>query len=466
MSLVSRTRLALSLVALYAIACSGRCFAADQSDSGLVPMVLELIKDPDKEVRALGFEQVRTAAPGAEATRQFVAALPTLSPEAQVELIRALADRKDATALAAMHETLAKSRNEAVRLAAIGAVGALGDSDDVPRLVELMSLLPQVEQVTASSALVRLRGEKTPTAIADAMKAGPEEVRVALIFILAHRRARETVPQLLEAAVDSNRAVRKAAMAALGELAGPEDLPGMLQGVLKAKPSLDRDAAERAVAEVCHRISDSEKQTAPLLEAMNNLAEADRDALLPALGRVGGPAALQAVEAAIGDSNAERHEAGLRALCNWPDASMAPRLLELAKFDQHPEHRAMVLKALIRVAPLPDGRPDGARLALLKQVMSLCSSDDERSQVLKRASAIRTLESLRFVAPYMDQPAFAEQACETVVELAHHRNLREPNKAEFDRALDKVLAVSKDPTTRERAARYKKGQTWVRPKAA
>jgi hypothetical protein len=54
-------------------------------------------------------------------------------------------------------------------------------------------------------------------------------------------------------------------------------------------------------------------------------------------------------------------------------------------------------------------------------------------------------------------------ASESVVELAHHRNLRQPNKAEFDKALDKVIATSKDAVVVERANRYKRNQTWARP---
>ena len=79
--------------------------------------------------------------------------------------------------------------------------------------------------------------------------------------------------------------------------------------------------------------------------------------------------------------------------------------------------------------------------------------------MLKRVRAVRTIESLRFVAPYLDKPEFAQAACATVVELAHHRKLREPNKAEFDKALDAVIRISKDPGVVDRARRYKKGQT-------
>ncbi len=185
--------------------------------------------------------------------------------------------------------------------------------------------------------------------------------------------------------------------------------------------------------------------------------------MLSTLGRVVGPAALNMVASAIASRDPGHHAAGLRALSNWPDASVAPRLIKLAKTDKHPAHRTTALRALIRVAPLPDGRPDMQKLELLQQAMAMSTRDAERNLVLQRARAIRIPETLRFIAPYLDQPRYAQQACETVVELAHHRNLREPNKAKFDRALDKVMLTSKDATVIDRAKRYKKGQTWVRP---
>jgi hypothetical protein len=137
-------------------------------------------------------------------------------------------------------------------------------------------------------------------------------------------------------------------------------------------------------------------------------------------------------------------------------------MLELYAAEKLPQLKAVLLAALIRVAPLPDQRTPAERLALLVNVMELCSKDSDRNQVLKRAPAIRTIETLRFVVPYLDQPALATQAQEAVVELAHHRNLREPNKEEFAKVLDRVQAESKDEIVRDRAQRYKNGQTWDR----
>jgi hypothetical protein len=95
----------------------------------------------------------------------------------------------------------------------------------------------------------------------------------------------------------------------------------------------------------------------------------------------------------------------------------------------------------------------------------LCTRDEERNLLLDRARAVRTVETLRFLSPLLDEPALAQQACQSIVELAHHRALRDANKAEFHAALDRVIETSQDAMVIDRANRYKNGQTWVRPKA-
>lgn len=443
-----------------------RVAAAEEPAAELVQVVVGLLSEKDKDLRALGLEQVRSELKGTAATRQFAAQLSKLPADAQAGLLSALADRGDAAARPALLELLGASPDEAVRVAAIGALGTLGDVADVPALVARLAKGSKSESAAARSSLVRLPGEAAPAAIVAQIDGAPAAASVALIEILAARRALGTIPDLLSAALGAHPAVRQAAMAALGQLASAEHVPGMAQGVLKAPPGPERDAAERAVALVCSRAADLDRRAAPLLAAMDKLPAGERTALLPTLGRVGGAPARQAVEAAVAAAEPAVHEMGLRALCNWPDATISARLLELAAAEPHAEHRALALGALIRVAPLPDQRPPNEKLGLLKQALAMCSRDEDRSLVLKRARAIRSVDTLRFLLPYLARPEFTQPACESIVELAHHRELREANKAEFHRALDQVIAVSRDPVVVERANRYKKNQTWARPKPA
>jgi HEAT repeat protein len=348
-----------------------------------------------------------------------------------------------------------KSREEPVRAAAIRALGPLGQPAEVPLFLQRLAAGPEAEKTAARGSLARLRGRAVNEAIAAEVTRAGSPIRIELISILTTRRATDSIPALLAAAEDADSTARMAAMAALGQLAGPEHVADMVKGLLKAEKGPEREAAEKAVMFVCNRIEDPAKRAEPLLAVFAKFDEDGKTALLPALGRVGGQATLKIVEAAIADSNLPRRDAGYRALCNWPDASVAARLLDLSQTADDANHRAWALRALIRGAPLPDKRP----LDLLKKAMALTTLDEDRNTVLKRARAIRSIESLRFVVAYLDQPAFAQQACETVVELAHHRGLREPNKAEFDPALDAVIRISKDPNVVDRAKRYKKGQT-------
>jgi hypothetical protein len=215
---------------------------------------------------------------------------------------------------------------------------------------------------------------------------------------------------------------------------------------------------------VCERIADPDKRAEPLIQAIDELKPDEQAIILSTLGRIGGASALKRIEAAIADKDAKQRDFGIRSICNWPDASIAPRLIELATSAESPEHRTAALRALIRVAPLADKRTDAERLEMLDKAMKMAERDEERKLVLQRARAVRTVETLRYLMPYVDDAKLAEMACESVVELAHHRALRDANKDEFHKALDKVIATSKDAVVLDRANRYKRGETWVRPK--
>ncbi|MGD0896949.1 MAG: HEAT repeat domain-containing protein [Thermoguttaceae bacterium] len=437
---------------------------ADDANEDLVETIISLVGNNDKDLRALGLEQVREAAKGEAATRRFAALLPKLPPDGQAALLAALGTRGDKAARPSVLDML-KSPEEPVRLAAIRSLGPLGETADVPLLAQLLAAASAPQKAAARASLVQLTGAPVGPVIVGELKRAKPDTRAELIGVLAARRALDCVDGILPAALDADAGVRQAAMAALGQLATPEQIPGMVRGVLLAEAGAEREAAERAVALVCNRISDPAKRAAPLMAAFMALEEASdvgyneaQIALLPTLGRVGGRDVRWHVDSAL-VALGKAHEAGIHALCNWPDGSVGPKLLDLAQSAASPADRLTALRGLIRVAPLRDKRSDAERLDMLQKAMGLATRDEERNLVLRKCQAVRTIESLRFVAPYMEQPALAQQAAATVVELAHHRELRGPNKAEFDRALDSVIRTSRDADVLDRAQRYKKGQT-------
>jgi len=460
--------IALAGLTIVCLSCDLRPAAAADATApqDAVQMTVDLLTRDDQSFRAIGLDRVRYGLKGEAATTQFTSLLSKLAPARQLELTAALADRGDRAALPAVLALLTATNEPAVRVAAIHAVGALGGGTDVAVLKTSLAAADP-ERAAARRALAVLRGNDVTSQITEAAKSGEPGLRPTFIDILADRRATSALPDLLTAAVDGDPSVRTAAMRALARFGGPEQVAGMVQGVLKAAAGGERDEAERSLVTVCTQNPGKERSAEVLLTQFKGADDSVKETLLAVLGRVGGNGALAVVDGLVADTDAAKRRLGLTALMKWPDATVSQRLLDLLDKSRDQAERDQLLGTLIRIAPLPDNKLDDTqKLDLLQKTMTLCQRDEDRRRVLERANAIRTVETLRFVVPYLDDPNLAEPACLSVVELAHHRNIRDANKDEFTKALDKVLGTTKNEELIERAERYKQGQTWERKKPA
>ena len=438
--------------------------AAEKPSDEYIKMIVNLISDRDREFRAAGLDQVRTSAKGSSATQLFAAQLSNLDASSQTALLSALADRGDAAARPAVLELLNASKDEHVRAAAVAAMGSLGSDADLPLLIKELASPSGMEQRAARRSLVQLAGNAISKTLAAESKASPPPVRTALIEVLATRRASDESPAFISASVDDNAQVRSAAMSALGQLGRPEQLSAMLPGVLAAQRGGERDNAERNVVTVCARIDNEEQRGAALIDALGKVPESDRDELLPLVGRVGGKKLINFVGEIAASDDPARRKIGIDALSKWPDASVADKLLEIANKTSDPAERNQAFQGYVKISATRDNRSDKQRLDRMKEAMKAARTPEEQTFVINRTRTAYAVESVRFVLPFVDEPQFAQVACETIVEIAHHREVRDPNKAEFDQALDKVIEVSKDPVVVDRAQRYKRGETWERPK--
>ena len=369
----------------------------------------------------------------------------------QIAVLSAARIRSDRKLLPAALGAL-KSTDEAVRVAAIRALGAVGDISVLPQLVQCAAKEGEIGKV-AQESIAMLKGRDIDAKIIAFLRGEKDaERRAAWIDVIAFRHPGGAVDVLRAEAVNADPIVRGHAMTALAQVAAPGDLAGLLAGVLAAQPGAERDAAEHAVVLLLTSVKPAGDRAVQVLAAID-AAPGDHLALLPLAARFGGPAARERVKAALANGDAKVHEAGLHALCNWPNAEFADEMLHQIDDAKDPAERTMLVRAYSRVVSTPAqganaaknaAQKDAQRLAGLKKAMGLAQQDDERVYILERASAVRTLDALRFVLPYVDQPALSEPACAAVAELAHHKELRDPHKAEFRPAVEKVLRTAKD----------------------
>ncbi|MBL8798400.1 MAG: hypothetical protein JNM56_31180 [Planctomycetia bacterium] len=422
-------------------------------------MTLDILGGTDADARAIAVGQIENL--NAKALQTLAASSDKLPAASQVLVLTALAARGDRSQLP-VALAAAKSADARIKQAGIQALGRLGDASVVELLLENLFAASALSGPAADS-LVQLAADGVNDKLLAALAAEKSPARLsALIGVVERRKVAGAAPVLLQAARGDDAGVRASAFAGLKALAEPKHVPEMVLALLKTEKGKERADAELAIVTVCAQIPEPAKRADALLALLKDGAKGQRADLLPLLGRLGGPAALPVVQEALADSNPALHEAGVAALCNWPDAMASEELLKLAKNAKEPARRQQALRAAIRVNTiLSSDRTDAdklASLAALKQAMELADRDDERKLLLENIGFVRVLDTLRYVLPYLDHKDLNQQACKAVVELAHSRPLREPNKAEFDKALDRVLALCKDKTLLDRARQYKLGQ--------
>ena len=151
---------------------------------------------------------------------------------------------------------------------------------------------------------------------------------------------------------------------------------------------------------------------------------AARGLCLRCLGLVGDASVVPVLVSALCDAG-DFSSAAEDALVRLPSKEVVPALLDALR--NRPADRVPVIRALVKL------KCYGA---------------------IERAATIRTLDTVNWIARYLDDPELAQTACRAIVELAHHRFLRHPNMDQFGPILEKVGRISKDPTVIERAKRY------------
>lgn len=408
-----------------------------------------------------------------DADRRRIAAghLQKLSDEQLDQLLAQLADLPDASKLAVIElaaarrgadvlplvMSLVESPKVELKQAGIRYLGLIGDTSAIPKLIDTLAAGSEVT-AAAQAALASLPRPEVTKALLEALQNRPA-ARVPVIAVLVDLKCYDAIDPLVEIAADTDAAVYGPALEGLRGIADPDktDIPRLVKLLLRSEAGKHRDEAEKTILLVCDKLPAGADRSELVLAALAKVDRAESPKYLPVLGRLGGAKALAAIDQSLADSDPAVQEAAVRALCNWPNAEVAERLLKLATDSKDRAHRLWALRAYIRVVSLKSDRPEAETLAMLQNAFQLADGVSEKRLAIERASTVRTMEAVNWVAPLLDDPQLAQAACGTLVELAHHRFLRHPNMGHFGPILDKVAKISEDPAIVERAKRYRLG---------
>ncbi len=423
---------------------------ADIGGPDVVPLVIAAMRDQNRMVRTTAGGCVRTMQ-GNGVTELFAAELPRTPAGEQALLIGALADRGDPAALPVI-TAAAKSTDAGIRKAALQAIGKLGDASSVGFLVEVAAgSAGSEEKAAAINSIGLLGGDGVDDAIVKHMQNSQPTVRAQLIQVLSNRNAVGAVAALLAEAAQHEPKVRRAAFRALGRLAGENDLPALVELLVKMEDDSGRTVAERAVAAVSRRITDENKRADVVLAAQKAQKRvAVRCSLLRVLGGIANGKALVTLAIASKAKDPVVSDTAVRALAKWPDATAAGILLEIYADTKNDVHRLLSLRGFVRLLALPAGSHSAHdTLEMCRRAMNLIRDLQEKKLMLSGLANLADPEALTIVEPFLQVKTVRAEAATAAIRIARAIAKTHPKQART--AMNKLLAVSQSRNLREQA---------------
>ncbi len=371
-----------------------------------IPDLLAALADEDVTVRTASADALARLR-GTVATRACIDALGRAAAPQKAALLDALARRGEALALAPAIRAL-EDADETVRVAAIATVAQLGGEAAVEPLLPLLGA-PRGVADAARHALIKLPGPGPTTRLTGALESAAPESRVAILGLLAERPAGDLEP-IYARITDTSPAVRRAALRALGALAGDDALPRLLNSLAAASTDEDRSAAGDALAAIAGRSPQRERAAAMLIDALPTATIPVRAALLTAVGQIGGDAALAAVRAALSSPEPEIREAAVRALGVWPDDRPADDALRLAHELGDTKLGVLALRAYVRMIGRNERRAPPDTLRMCAAALDAARRPDERRLVLAELGKVMDPGAVELLVPHLKDELRAEAA--------------------------------------------------------
>jgi HEAT repeat protein len=421
---------------------------ADEANQEIVQMVIDALRSDDPTMQTGAIALVRDI-PGEEVTKALAKELPNLPASGRVQLLSALADRGDRTALPAVVAALS-AEESSVRIAALKALGQLGDASSVTMLAQTAAKSRGDERKAARDGLYRLRGSATDEKILAEVPSAEATIKVELIRSMAERNIAEGVPILLASAKDPDRKVRAESLKVLKAVADPKALPALVELLLNLRSDSDRTEAERSVAAVAHKIEDENRQAAAVLAALPSVKDvANRCSLLRVLGKIGDNAGLSALRESLESKDARIRDAAIRALSAWPTAEPVGDLQKVAESSDNQVHRILALRGLVRLLGLDSSRTPNEIVAIYKKAMSLAPNVAEKRRVLSGLAKLKSLDALTMATAHMEDNTLRPEAELAAVRIAEGVYASHPEQAKT--ALKKIIQRSKNESLRHQA---------------
>ena len=395
----------------------------------------------DRDLFRVGLELAHNAR-DSQTTGQLVSMLETMPRERRILLLHVLGARGDSDAVPAVVDA-AGSKNTEIQITALQVLGQIGDASVFPTLLEASKSKDDVLATVAGESLIDLPDDSVDRQIAGRIRSTVGRQRLALINAAGSRGIKEAIPTLMALMTTPNETERTAVTDALGMTIGMDELPALVDRLLRdpSVPLLE------ALRKACQRASDRDAAADMLFSKMNGASDQAKSELLDLLIYVGGEKALAAIGETARSSDDALADPATRALGKWLTPDVADVLLDLAE-NGNPKFRVRCLRGYIRVIR-QFGLRANARMTMSRKAFTAATRDEERQLVLDTITRFPSGAALKFAVAQLKKPALREAAAASAIAIAE--SIVDRDRKSVSATIDTILASTKDPDLLGRA---------------
>jgi len=191
-------------------------------------------------------------------------------------------------------------------------------------------------------------------------------------------------------------------------------------------------------------VEDKTKCASAVLAELAKAPATSRPVLIRLLGKSASPEGLYEIRNSLDDGKPELRQAAVRALAEWPDATVSGDLLALLTDRQHAEYKGVVLAGYLRLAAQSDD-PGTMYVQAMKHVDGV---NDKKAVLEGLGLSAESPQALDVALEYLDDAKLQAAAGIATTRIAHR--LRQNDEARARTALKQVLSKVDHPDVQKR----------------
>lgn len=380
-------------------------------------LIVELFNDGDALEKRAVIAMIRDL-PESQSIDNLLGQFSTLPEPAQIQLLNALQKRPNDAVAYETTATALQSESSEIRQAALNTLAITGNEKTVPLLTTFILNNRGAEKKMAENSLHRLQSPKVNDVLKTRLPNAETAEKVVIIQALGERQAPDISQALLTETHGADSKVRTEAYKVLKNTASKSDLAGLISNLQQASDgNRERTALLQAIVGTVNRLENPGAGNQMLLDALPRVTDSEiRADFLDALGRIGNPAALPVLEAALAESP-EARVAAIRGLAGWPNDQPMMLLKGIAETDTAAVARALAFRGFVRQAAMVDLRELNETEALFTDAFSIAKTTADRQRALSELQHLKTPAALVLATSYMDDPATNASATATALTI-------------------------------------------------